>query len=197
MTEVESLTDKPTVWFHSIAPSQSSFSIVINPRLSSLPPSPSSTQMEPPAKPTSKPLQQTQLTLQVAANITMNMAPTARESKCPLQRGSNRPFVDPLFLSSFLNTRVPLRELFQVMPNLCHDLGGLETAKMGQTSVDEMLQIFLGFGHRMQEEPSNRHLGAVILSYSCNERAEIRRLHDRLSSAEAPHNHFRHQLCIT
>lgn len=55
--------------------------------------------------------------MQIAANMNMSIAPTAKELKRALQRGTNCSFVDPVSLF-FLSTRISLPELLQVMPRL-------------------------------------------------------------------------------
>lgn len=81
--------------------------------------------------PTSTPLSQAQPTVQVATSININILPTAREPKRQLQRETNRPFVDAVFLFSFLNKLILIRKLLQVTPNLCHVFGGLKISEHG------------------------------------------------------------------
>lgn len=75
---------------------------------------------------------------------------------------TNRPFVDPESLSSFLNTHIPLQERLQTMTSVRHVLGGLGSANRSQTSVDKILQTIAGFGRRLQEGPNNSYQEAVI-----------------------------------
>lgn len=98
--------------------------------------------------------------------------------------------------SSFLNTRNTLRELLQVMLNLCHVFGNIETAKRDQKGVDMLLQTLLGFGRCFPEGEANSRRGAAFLSNSSQQRAEFRRIHDQLDSAKATRNQLRHQLYI-
>lgn len=125
----------------------------------------------------------------------MNISSTVRESRRALQSGRNCPLVDPVSFYFFLNTRNPLRELLQIMPNLRHVLAGLEFANRDQTSVDELLRTTLGFGDRMQQGPTKSRQEAVIKTCSRHQWTKIRRLCNRLDSAEATHLQLYHHFC--
>lgn len=120
MTETDQFTLEPTVWIHQNESSLPGSSIAINPRLRSQSAPPSPIPMDPAAAPTSKPLPQGQPTIQVAANINMNIPPTARESEHLLHRGASRPLVDVVSISFSVNKRILLRELLRAIPNLRH-----------------------------------------------------------------------------
>lgn len=97
-------------------------------------------QMDPTGVPSSTAIQQTQPTTQETTDIKMAIPLPARELERPWERGASRAFVNPVCLSSFFNTRIPLRELVWMMLNLRHVLQDLESASRSQTSVDDLLQ---------------------------------------------------------
>lgn len=82
-------------------------------------------QMDPTAALTSTLLSQAQPTVQLASHINMSSTQATRESERPLQHEANRPFTNPVYLSSVLDTRIPFPKLFQKMLNLRHVPGGL------------------------------------------------------------------------
>lgn len=126
----------------------------------------------------------------------MNIPPTAWEPKRPLRRETNCPFVDTISHSFFFNTQFTLSKLFQVMLSLREALSGLKLANRGQKRVDKLLQTNLGFGCCTREEPIQSWQEAEIQYKSYHQRDEIRRLLDRLDSAEAAYYQLRHQRCI-
>lgn len=66
-----------------------------------------------------------------------------------------------------------------------------------QTSVDKPLQTVSGLSHCMKVGlMHSRHRG-LILSDSCNHRAEFKRLWDQVDSVEAVHHQFSYQHCIS
>lgn len=74
--------------------------------------------------PTSSVLHRTQPTVLAAANINVNIPPTARELKYRLQRRLNLPFVTSVPLFFFFNTPPILhRKRLQGLPKLHHVLG--------------------------------------------------------------------------
>lgn len=110
--------------------------------------------MDPVTAPISTSLSQAQPSMQLPANIKMNIFPTAMEWQHPLQRKTSRPFVILVSLFSFLNTHIPLHELLYVMFNPLHVLRDLGSAKRDHTTVDELLQTVSDFGCCKQAWPT-------------------------------------------
>lgn len=98
---IDGFAGEPTVKNHQNVSSEPGFGIAINLHLRSKPVLLSPMQMDPAAEPTYTFLPQAKPTGPVAANINMNIPPTARELKRPLQRGTNCPFLDPVSLFFF------------------------------------------------------------------------------------------------
>lgn len=145
ITKIELFTEEPTAWFHHTTWTQNGLSLAINSDLASQPALTSPIQMDPAEAPTSTPLSDAQPTMQVATNINMKTTPTARESVRPLQRGDNLSLVEPVSLFSSFNSRIPLRELLQVMPIFRHVHGVFGSANRDQTIFYRLLQTFLRF----------------------------------------------------
>lgn len=97
-------------------------------------------QIAPTAAPTATAFPKAQLIVHVSVSINMNISWTAREWESPLQHGINCPFVNPVSLSTFLNTRTPLRDLPLMMSSPLHVFGGLGSANRGQARVDEHMK---------------------------------------------------------
>lgn len=74
------------------------------------------------------------------------------------------------------------------MPNLHHAVEELGSVNRSQTRVDKLLQVVSGCGLCMQEEPANSHQRAVISPNSRHQQVKLRRLRDRLDSAEVTHH---------
>lgn len=91
---------------------------------------------------TSIQLSSVQSTVQVSVNINMIILSTSRRSVRPLQFRTIHPFEDPVPLSSYLNTHLSLRELFQVMRNFARLLGCLRSTNRSQTSVEGFCKQF-------------------------------------------------------
>lgn len=150
MTMIDSFTNEHTVCICQNEPSQHGLYFVINSRLSSQPALASFKQMDPTSASSTTTLPKTQPSIQIAANTTMNISPPASESDCLLKRESNCSFLNPVFISSVLSTRIPFQELLQKLPNSRHALGGLGFASRDQTSTYELFQTITEFARRFQ-----------------------------------------------
>lgn len=113
MTEIDLFTGEHTVLVHQNVSLQPGSSNAINFGLRSQSAPQSPLQMNPDAAPTSTPLRQAQPTVQDAADVNGNMPPIARELKRALQSETKPSIVEAVTFSSFLNTRIQLRERFQ------------------------------------------------------------------------------------
>lgn len=152
---------EPAVWMHQNAPSQPGSAFATTPRfrLKHAPPSPMQT--GPTGASSLTLLQHAQPARQGATNINRAIPPTARESKRSLKRGTNRPCVYHVSLSSFLNMRIQLWDLIQMMPNLRNVLGGLGLSNRDQKALKSSHTI-ARFGFRLQESQQTTARGLYV-----------------------------------
>lgn len=134
--------------------------------------------------------------MQTFQNKVMEPLRTARESGSALQKRTIRPFHQNLFLSSFLHTHIPFRNLVSFMPTLRYILSGLWGSKPRKTSFYEPLSTNTDFGRRTQIGPANIREMAVDSSKISRLTAKATRLQERLDASVANCHHFRIQLCF-
>lgn len=116
-----------------------------------------------------------QSTVQVAANLNMNIPPTATESEHLIYIAERIVLMWTRCSSFFLNTCILLRELLHVVPNLHHVHWGLGSAKSGQKGDENYKRTFSSFGTCSQDRLTNNRQGAVISCDNCHQQTEIKR----------------------
>lgn len=81
----------------------------------------------------------------------MKPSPTASESGRTLQKGTNRPCIEPEFLTSFLQMRIIFCNLLSSMSNLRYVLEDLGAVNHEHASVDDLPHTMGGFGRCTQK----------------------------------------------
>lgn len=78
---------------------------------------------------------------QVDRNELIKPSPTPTESSRPLHRRTSRPFVDPVFLTTFLQMRISLSNLLSSTPSLGYILGSYGAANSKLIIFNEILSF--------------------------------------------------------
>lgn len=76
---------------------------------------------------------------------------TTRELGTPLQNGASRPFIASVSLTSFLQMRLPLRNLLSTMTNLPYVIRFLGAASRRKTTANELSRTIAGISRRTPE----------------------------------------------
>lgn len=132
-------------------------SVSIRPLLSSQSAFPSSMQIEWPIRCPFASFPVSELPMQDAEDKPTDELPTTREYRGPQQKQSNCSSIKFMYLTSFFQTLIPLRDLLTVMTSLLHIVQSLGAVNCKHTSVDELLLMIAGFGRRIHDWLTNSH----------------------------------------